>query len=158
MKQKLFLLSALFVCALAMAETSLVVYPMTEQEQATALSSIGHIKLRDDSMFIFSKTDVLLGQNRLSEVRKVTYEDRGVIPAQLAENKPSSILVYPNPTQEALVIKNANCKVARIFNMNGQLLISAPLYDGSALVNVSSLSKGTYLLQLNTELVKFIKQ
>jgi len=159
MKQKFLLVAALLISSIALAETSLVVYPLSEAEQATVLSSIGYVKLKDGQIFIYSKENVLIGYNQLSEVRKVTYEDRCITPTDLEVNTPSSsVLVYPNPTQDALVIKNADADVARIFNMSGQLLITAPLYDGCATLNVSSFSQGTYLLQLNTELVKFIKQ
>jgi len=157
MKQKLLLVVALLVGLQVFAETSLVVYPLSEAEQATALSTIGYVKLRNDSMFLYSKADFLLGSNRLSEVRKVTYEDRSVDAIEEVKTS-SSILVYPNPTHDALMIKNADCDKVCVFNMNGQLLITAPLYDGCATLNVSSLADGTYLLQLNTELVKFIKQ
>jgi len=158
MKQKLILFAAMLISSFAFAETSLVVFPLSEAEQATALANIGYVKLQDGSMSIYSKENVLLGQNQLSEVRKVTYEDRSVTPTSLEENTSSSVMVYPNPTQDALVIKNADADVARVFNMNGQLLITTTIVDGSATLNVSSLSQGTYLLLLNTELVKFIKQ
>jgi len=157
MKQKLILFAAMLISSFAFAETSLVVYPLSEAEQTTALASIGYVKLQDGSMFIYSKENVLLGQNQLSEVRKVIFEDR-VADAIEEVQASSSILVYPNPAHDALMIKNADCDKIRVFNMNGQLLITAPLYDGCASINVSSLSQGTYLLQLNTELVKFIKQ
>jgi len=157
MKQKFLLVSALLISSIAFAETSLVVYPLSESEQATVLSTIGYVRLRNDSMFIYSMADILLGQNCLSKVRKVTYEDRTIDAIEEVQSS-SSIMVYPNPTHEALIIKNADCDKVRVFNMSGQLLITAPLYDGCATLNVSSLSTGTYLLQLNTELVKFIKQ
>jgi len=159
MKQKLLLAVALLVGLQVFAETSLVVYPMSEAEQATALSTIGYVKLRNDSMFLYSKADFLLGSNRLSEIRKVTFEERSKLPTQLDDAQSvTSVRVYPNPTSDALVIQNANSDVARIFNLKGQIVLTATIYDGSATLNVSSLPMGTYLLQLNTELVKFIKQ
>jgi len=157
MKQKLLLAVALLVGLQVFAETSLVVYPMSEAEQATALFTIGYVKLRNDSMFLYSKADFLLGSNRLSEVRKVTYEDRSVDAIEEVQSY-SSFMVYPNPTQGVLIVKNANCDVARVFSLHGQILITASLYEGGGTINVSSLPMGTYLLQLNTELVKFIKQ
>ena len=54
MKQKIFLISLLFVAIAAMAETSLIIKPLIGDEQANALAQIGYVKVTQDSLFVYS--------------------------------------------------------------------------------------------------------
>ena len=160
MKTNLFLLIAFIVSAQVFAEMSLVVTPLSGQEQVNALAKIGYVHVQHDSMFIYSKTDnVLLWKNRLLNVRKVTYEERETLPTLLDEpQEATSIRIYPTLTQDALVVENVTCDVVRVINLNGQVVMTEPVINGNKILNVASLPMGTYLLQLNTECFKFVKQ
>ena len=160
MKTKFLLLGALLLLGVSVrAEMSLVVTPMSTQEQSVALSNIGYIRIEDGIAMLYDKTGQLLGVHNLQDVRTVTYEEREAKPTSMNETSKGTVVrVYPNPTQDALVVENANCDVVRVFNLNGQILLTSSISGGTTTLNVSSLPIGTYLLQLNTEIVKFIKQ
>lgn len=158
MKRKTFLISLLFVVIAAMAETALIIQPLTGDEQANTLAQIGYVKVTPDSLFVFSHGDFLLSKAAIKDIRHIRYgepdEQQGIEDVQSA----TTCRVYPNPTQDRLVIENAQGEKVYIFDINGRLLQTANLQDGNTILNVSPLPQGEYLLLLNTQTVKFIKQ
>lgn len=147
---------ALF-CVPIRAELSLVVQPINETERAHALASIGYAKIHNDTIYLFSHDNTLLERNCIRDIQHISYEERSVV-TSLENSSDNNILVYPNPTTSQLVIKNANCVVGRIFDLEGKMLLVTNITEGSGMVDVSSLPTGTYLLLLNTDIVKFIKK
>jgi len=148
----------LFVTLATTAETSLIIQPLTGDEQANTLAQIGYVKVTQDSLLVFSHSDFLLSKLAIKDVRHICYGE---------PNEPQSIedvqttttcRVYPNPTQDMLIIENANCEKAYIFDLNGQLLQSISLRGEHTSINVTSLPQGDYLLLLNNQTIKFIKQ
>lgn len=158
MKQKLLLVPLLFVALTAIAETSLVVQPLSGNEQAQALSTIGYVKVTSDSLFIYSHSDMLLGKNAIKDIRHIRYSENSGISTSIDNVNVSSCRIYPNPTQDMLVIDNAHGNKAFIFDINGRLLQSVAINGDRATISVTALPKGDYILLLNTQTLKFIKQ
>ena len=160
MKSKLFSLLLAVVAGMGTigAETALIIQPLNGDEQANALAQIGYVKVTPDSLFVFSNGDFLLSKAAIKDIRHIRYgepkELTGIDDVQSA----TICRVYPNPTQDKLVIENAEGEKVYIFDINGRLLQTANLQDGNATLNVSPLPQGEYLLLLNTLTVKFIKQ
>lgn len=156
MKRKTLLISLLIVAIAAMAETALIIKPLTGDEQANALAQIGYVKVTQDSIFVFSHGDILLSKAAIKDIRHIRYGEPN-LPTGIDNVQSATCHVYPNPTQEKLVIENAEGEKVYIFDINGRLLQTANLQNGNATLNVSSLPIGEYLLHLNTQTVKFIK-
>ena len=158
MKRKLIFISLLFVAIATMADTSLIIQPLNGQEQANALVQIGYVKVMPDSLFVFSHSNFLLSKVAIKDVRYIRYgepnEDTDIDDVQSS----TTCRVYPNPTQELLIVDNANCDKAYIFDLNGRLLQTTPISGERASINVAGLSQGDYLLLLNNQTIKFIKQ
>lgn len=76
----------------------------------------------------------------------------------------NNIKIYPNPVSNYLTIKNpslANLQL-QVINQMGQIVIDRGQNDSSKSLDVSTLSKGLYFLNINTEgnkiqTIKFIK-
>ena len=157
MRQKILLIPLLFVGIAAIAETSLIVQPLSGNEQAQALSTIGYVKVTSDSLFIYSHSDMLLGKNAIKDIRHIRYGEpnnqEGIDDVNV-----TTCRVYPNPTQDMLIIDGTNADKALIFDLNGRLLQTTLLYGEKATINVTALPKGEYILLLNTQTFKFIKQ
>ena len=156
--KKLFLLfSILWTLSPLCAENSLIVQPLTGNEQANALAQIGYVRVTQDSLFVFSHSDFLLSKIAINDVCHIRYgepnEEQGIDNVQATP----TCHVYPNPTMDRLIIENANCEKAYIFDLNGRLLQTTPIDGEHTSVNVTSLPQGEYLLLLNTQTVKFIK-
>ncbi|WP_412850705.1 reprolysin-like metallopeptidase [Chryseobacterium sp. PMSZPI] len=67
----------------------------------------------------------------------------------------TDIRVYPNPVKDILHISNTTSEDYKIFDMGGKLIDSGKLQRGT--VNVSSLIKGAYMLQIGEIAKRFIK-
>ena len=157
MTQKILLIPLLFVAIAAIAETSLIVQPLSGDEKAQALSTIGYIKVTPDSLFIYSHSEMLLGKNAIKDIRHIRYgEPNGQ--EGIDDVNVTTCRVYPNPTQDMLIIDGSNADKALIFDLNGRLLQTTPLYGEKATINATSLPQGDYILLLNTQTFKFIKQ
>jgi len=157
MRRKLFIIPMLLVAIAAIAETSLVIQPLTGDAQANALAKIGYVKVTPDSLFVFSHSNILLSEIAIKDVQYIRYgelnNNQSIDNARMATCR-----VFPNPTQDRLIIQNANCEKAYIFDLSGHLLQTTPLNDENSFINVTSLPKGEYLLLLNNQTIKFIKQ
>ena len=157
MRRKLFIIPMLLVAIAAIAETSLVIQPLTGDAQANALAKIGYVNVTPDSLFVFSHSNILLSEIAIKDVQYIRYgelnNNQSIDNARMATCR-----VFPNPTQDRLIIQNANCEKAYIFDLNGRLLQTTPLDGESSFINVTSLPKGEYLLLLNNQTIKFIKQ
>ena len=68
--------------------------------------------------------------------------------------QPSNIVVYPNPTQDVLMIQGIEAQALRVYDLQGRMLLQQ---EGTQ-IGVSQLSEGTYLLQIGTQVVRFIKK
>ena len=157
MKQKILFISLLFAAIVAKAETSLIVQPLSSNEQAQALSTIGYVKVTSDSLFVYSHSDMLLGKNAIKDIRHIRYGEP-TDATGIEDVHVTTCRIYPNPVQDVLVVDNADSDKAFIFDLNGRLLQSFAISGGHATINVTSLPQGNYILLLNTQTFKFIKQ
>jgi CDP-diacylglycerol pyrophosphatase len=157
MKRKTLLMFMLIVAVAMMAETALIIKPLAGDEQANALEKIGYVKVTHDSLLVFSHNDFLLSKIAIKDVRHIRYgepnEQQGIDDVNIATCR-----VYPNPAMDRLIIENANCEKVYIFDLNGRLLQTAPIDGERTSINVTSLPQGDYLLLLNNQTIKFIKQ
>ena len=158
MKRKLIIIPLLFIAIAMMAETALIIKPLTGQEQTNALAQIGYVKVTKDSLFVFSHGDFLLSKIAIKDVRHIRYGEPNDATSIDDVQVTTTCRVYPNPTQDVLIVDNANCDKAYISDLNGSLLQTAPINGEHASIPVTSLPQGNYLLLLNNQTIKFIKQ
>ena len=70
-----------------------------------------------------------------------------------------SMIVYPNPTMDALFVQGLNKgDVVRIYTLDGTLVKTQTVEDELLQISVEDIAVGSYLLQSNTNVVKFIKK
>jgi len=158
MKRKTLTILLLFVAIVTMAETSLIIKPLTGNEQANAFAQIGYVKVTPDSLFVYSHSDFLLSKIAIKDVRHIRYGEPNEATSIDDVQSATTCRIYPNPTQDMLIIDNADCEKAYIFDLNGRLLQTTPINGEHTSVNVTSLPQGDYLLLLNNQTVKFIKK
>lgn len=147
----------LLVCPfLAKAEQGLTIVPLNGAEQTTLLSHIGKLRFHSDSLYLYAPDGTLLGESYVLDIKQIVFAD---VSTALDNTAAIPLCVYPNPTMDCLFLKGAdNANVARIFSIDGRLMETIPLTNGNAAISVGNLPAGIYLLQVNTSLVKFIKQ
>lgn len=149
------ILSLLFSFA-TFADSNLTIEYLSGEEKTEAISAIGKLTFKGDNMQLLSKTDEVLAETPLSAVKKIVFSDQTTGAPSIRSYE--TIVVYPNPTDDKIFIKGAaNEQFVRVFDLNGSLLISEKTSSLTE-IDVKKLSKGEYLLQIGTEVVKFIKK
>jgi hypothetical protein len=136
-------------------------YINSEEYQAT-ISSIARWEIdgaNEKFRLVALDGTVLVERNLYDDIRRIVIFDDNEGNAVKTEDNLLSVSVFPNPTQEMLYVDGINAgETIRIFSLDGQMLLSSTADNGTISLSVESLSNGVYLLQIGTEIVKFIKQ
>ena len=151
MKQKIVLLAIAILCGMNVLATNLVIERYAGAEMVQDIAVIGKWVFVDTNLQLLDKEGNVLATEPLDNVRKIVFSDE---PTAVDNVEKGSIIVYPNPTQDVLFIQGIDAQILRIFNMQGNMLQTT---EGTQ-VSVSHLPTGTYLLQIGTQVVRFIKQ
>jgi len=149
------ILSLLFSFA-TFASGNLTIEYLSGEEKTEAISAIGKLTFKGDNMQLLSKTNEVLAETPLSAVKKIVFTDQTTGAPSIRNNE--TIVVYPNPTDDKIFIKGATDEqVVRVFDLSGAILKSEKTSSLTE-IDVNDLSKGEYLSQIGTEVVKFIKK
>ena len=152
MKNKFILICAIF-CSLQMMATNLVLLKSDGSQQLQDIATIGKWVYVGDDLQLLSHSGEVLAQEPVMSIRKITFEEPSNSTA-LENITSQDIVVYPNPTQNVLLINGIEAQDLRVFDLQGRLLKT----ENGTQVNVSNLAEGTYLLQVGTQVVRFIKK
>ena len=133
--------------------TSLVLLQTNGVQQVQDIAKIGKWIFVEENLQLLDKVGNLLATEPISEIKNITFSISN--PETATENvQMNSIVIYPNPTQDMLYISGTTPQTLRVYDLQGRLLIN----ETSMQINVSTLNMGTYLLQIGTQVVRFIKQ
>ena len=136
-----------------MMASDLVLLKSDGTQQLRDIATIGKWVFVDTNLQLLDKEGNILATEPLDNVRKIVFSNESITTA-LENVENGTIIVYPNPTQDVLCIQGIEAQILRIFNMQGNMLQAT---EGTQ-VSVSHLPTGTYLLQIGTQVVRFIKQ
>lgn len=134
-----------------MMAANLVLFKPDGSELLQDIAAIGKLIFVGKDLQLISHDGAMLAQEPITEIRKIIFSTTTALENVESSN---SILVYPNPTQDLLLINGIEAQLLRVFDMQGRLLVT----ENGTQINVSSLPIGTYLLQVGTHVVRFIKQ
>ncbi len=71
----------------------------------------------------------------------------------------NDMCIYPNPATDVLFVEGMNAgDVVKVYTIDGILVNEQQIGITEASINVSGLSAGTYFLQVNEKVVKFVKK
>ena len=159
MNRKIFLLAGLLTLFGSLyAETVLSVVPLYGNEQNYAVSLIGKITFQDKTMYLSDKSNQVLGWTNVDDIRKITFSANTQTTLSEVTNG-NGVVIFPNPTQDRLIIMGMQDEQsARIFSLHGALILIGQMNSFVNEIDVSNLPKGTYLLQVGAEILKFIKE
>ena len=127
---------------------------LSESDMQVIEYSIGRIVIQNGQLQLIAPDGSILMQETINNVRSIVFKKQPATPTGIPDNNTNPIRIYPNPTQDKLFITNAEEIHYTVYGCNGERLL-----DGTeAVVNVQALPAGTYLLQVNNQFTKFIKQ
>jgi hypothetical protein len=74
--------------------------------------------------------------------------------------KEEKLSAYPNPANTTIKIVNAPQKMAQVsvIGMDGHTALQTQVSAENATINISSLARGLYIIRVNNQAFKFIKQ
>ena len=153
MKQKIVLLAFAILCGMNVLATNLVIERYAGAEMVQDIAVIGKWVFVDTNLQLLDKEGNILATEPLDNVRKIVFSNESITTA-LENVENGTIIVYPNPTQDVLHIQGIEAQTLRVFNMQGSMLQTTV----DTQVSVSDLPVGTYLLQIGTQVIRFIKQ
>ena len=150
--KKIFFLTMMALCCMQVMAMQLVIEPHSGTDMQLDIARIGKWVFVHNELQLLDKAGNLLASEQINNIRKITFSDL----TSDAENVPSenAIIVYPNPTQDVLIIQGVQAQVLRVYDMQGKLVIT----ERGTQVHVADLSNGIYLLQIGTQVVRFIKK
>lgn len=151
MKQKIVLLAIAILCGMNVLATNLVIERYAGAEMVQDIAVIGKWVFVDTNLQLLDKEGNVLATEPLANVRKIVFSNESTAVDNV---EVGSIVVYPNPTQDMLYIKGIEAQTLRVFNLQGHVLQTT---EGTQM-SVVNLPTGTYLLQIGTQVVRFIKQ
>lgn len=139
------------ITSLADAPTMLL---MSGTDAQYAISSIGRLTFSDGTMYLLDKQGQVLGSERIANVGRITF-GAGSGQTRIGTTKKENAKIQPTETGFK-VDGLKDDAVIRVFSFGGQMLSATKSVEGTAHVNTKTLATGAYLLQVNTQVVKFI--
>ncbi|MBR2168394.1 MAG: T9SS type A sorting domain-containing protein [Paludibacteraceae bacterium] len=122
--------------------------------QSSTNAQTSSIVLHNGWLYFKNTNGDVISRERISDIRSIVFTDNTQSGIQEIEIPENNIRIYPNPVQETLNIESNESVSYKIFDLDGRLLLNG---EGNS-IGVSSLKTGTYLLQINNNTLKFIKQ
>lgn len=151
MKQKVLFSVFVLLCSIQVMAANLVIERYAGAEMVQDIALIGKWVFVETDLQLLDKEGNVLATEPLANVRKIVFSNESTAVDNV---EVGSIVVYPNPTQDMLYIKCIEAQTLRVFNLQGHVLQTT---EGTQ-VSVVNLPTGTYLLQIGTQVVRFIKQ
>ncbi len=68
------------------------------------------------------------------------------------------LIIYPNPAEHEIRIESTQTASFRLLDIEGRELMKGELETGTTTIDISSLSKGIYLIESGGQIIKFSKQ
>ena len=147
-----FILICVILCSLQTMATNLVLEQRSGAEVLQDIVTIGKLVFVEDSIRLLDKEGIVLATEPIADVKKICFASE--TNTDVNDTLVNTILVYPNPTQDVLMIQGAESQTLRVFNLQGSLLLT----QWGNQISVGNLPDGTYLLQIGTQVVRFIKK
>ncbi len=132
--------------------TQIVISPQSGAEIVQNVSMIGKWVFVGNNLQLLDHSENVLATELIANIRKITFKE-GADTA--IDNVVTDVItVYPNPTQDILVVNGIDAQTLRVYNLRGEAMI----HEHGTEINVTNLSPGTYLLQIGTQVIRFIKR
>jgi hypothetical protein len=156
--KKLFTLLVLFCFSsiILSAKEYIVIEYFSAEQQELELKQIATIEFTSKYIYFLDRSGEEIASKKIENVRKISFIEGETAVENIAD---ITMIVYPNPTMDALFVQGLNKgDVVRIYTLDGTLVKTQTVEDEILQINVDDIAVGSYLLQSNTNVVKFIKK
>ena len=162
MKHLFFVVSLFLLLTIPLrADLSMRIEYLDETEKTELLSNIARWEIdgaNEQFRLVALDGTILAERNLYDDIRRIAFVDYNG-PTVSNDNANKMFSIYPNPTSSSLCIEGLNQgETIRVFSLDGQLLVSQTAGAVYTSLDLTSLQTGVYLIQINTEFFKIIKQ
>lgn len=138
------------------AKERIIIEYLSSEQQELELKRVSTIKFQNEFIDFVDFSGEVIAHREVKDVRKISFVEGGTDvenPTEIA------MIVYPNPTMDALFVQGLNVgDVVRIYSLDGRLVKMQTVVGETMQIMVSDIVAGSYILQSNTNVVKFIKK
>ena len=156
--KKIFVLFLTFcvVIGLYAKKRYIVIEYMSAEQQELELKKVSTIEFAGKYIYFLDRLGEEIAGKKIKDIRKISFIEGKTAVEDISD---IAMIVYPNPTMDALFVQGLNKgDVVRIYALDGTLVKSQIVEEGVLQINVDDIAVGSYLLQSNTNVVKFIKK
>ena len=138
------------------AQSNLTLHFTDKTQINPALNSISKITFTSDNLEM-KFNDGSTNSYLISSINKITFGTLSAL--KETSSQESQILLYPNPSKDIIFLKNISVNETNVsvFSLDGACVLSVKISDVDNGVDVSSLSKGIYVLKIGDKALKFTK-
>lgn len=120
-------------------------------------------KIGNTEAFTYNDEDLTPGLHRYTVT--AVYDNGESSPAgpvsvqvtvSIDENNEVAFVVYPNPAENYVMIESIKEAEVSIYSINGQMVSSQTINEGTNTIDVSNLNAGMYFMQVNETMVKIV--
>lgn len=154
MKKAILIISSLLAMQIASA-SSLVVEALDGTTQVYDMAAVSKLDFTTSGSLKVLKTDGTADTKAISTTRKVVFSAEDAPTTAISEASASVLKVYPNPAKSEITVEGAENDIL-IFSANGGLVFTTKAAD-KAVINVSSLADGVYILRSGKSAARIIK-
>jgi len=156
--QPLTMLLLLLASAFSFAQTTISVTYYDGTVQGFTVAESGKLYFESDNLYI--KTDAVTTAPTtipVNIIRKITFSN-ALATTTFGSNK-NHLALYPNPGSDVIRIASDANEILkiRVYSLTGQLILQVN-YQPNQDIDVSKLSSGLYLVQVNGLTIKFSKK
>lgn len=151
-------LGAIFLCCEAKSQ-NLVVRLRTGTEYSKSLSTVQKLTFSNGNVLVHLKTNPT-ETYPMSTVQKIYFQNVKTDLNDVFASPAERLNIYPNPVDNVLFIQNAPTSATslKIYRLDGALLLNETVSTDIPSVNVANLPSGMYLIKMNNQVSKFVKQ
>lgn len=152
MKNK-FIFMFVILCSTQIMANNFVLVETNNKQQLHDIASVGKWIYVDNNLQLLDINGNILATEPLNKIKKITFTTSDLVTAT-DNTTTKSIIIYPNPTLDILIIRGIESQILRVYDLQGHLLKE----ENGTQINVSNLANGTYLLQIGTQITRFMKK
>ncbi|MBO7316570.1 MAG: T9SS type A sorting domain-containing protein [Paludibacteraceae bacterium] len=145
-----------------LADNTMRIEYMSSEEYKEKVSAIARWEIdgANERFRLIGIDGTLLAERNLyDDIKQIVFYDDNGSTVELENVSDHSVTIFPNPTKEILHINGIKQgEVIRIFSLNGNVIVNEKTENETLTLSVATLPNGIYLLQIGTEIVKFIKE
>ncbi|WP_304201251.1 T9SS type A sorting domain-containing protein [Flavobacterium alvei] len=155
--QKITFFMLLLVGSYSFAQTAVTVTYYSGTTQVFNVATAGKLYFATDNLYVKLDGTATPTTIPVSIIRKITFSNT-LSTTTFGENK-TSLVLYPNPSSNSIKIKSDAVENldTKIYTLSGQLVLDG-IFQSEQDIDVSKLSSGLYLVQVNGLTIKFSKK